>query len=182
MDDTSDVDAQFMGFFLCLTYAFLSALAGIFTEKMLKGSKQSTHLQNVEIYAWSIVVNVVIGMWEKQQATRSPTTFLYGFTPITWVVVINGALMGQCVSFVMKYSNNIVKVFAGCIALFISTFLSMVFTSFRPNLLLILGFGVTIVSLYLYFGPHNEVLAQEERNRKLKAAETSSRDRLQDIA
>jgi len=163
--DTSD--AAFLGFLLCLTYSILSAIAGIYTEKLLKGSRQSTHLQNMEIYFWSVIVNYAIGVGER--GSLWPVGgYLRGYTLLTWTIVLNGAVMGQCVSFVMKYSNNMVKVFASCTALFISTFLSVLFTDFQMNLLLMIGFLVAVTSLYLYFGPHNDILRNEAKNRALQ--------------
>lgn len=90
-------------------------------------------------------------------------SLLDGYDGTTWLVVVNGALMGQCVSFVMKYADNLVKTFAACLALFLSTLLSAMFFSFAPSLLLFIGFGVTSVSLYLYFGNHNKILLDAEK-------------------
>jgi hypothetical protein len=67
----------------------------------------------------------------------------------------------------MKYADNIVKVFAACLALFLSTFLSWLFFAFKVHTLLLVGFVVAIISMYLYFGPHNAVLlAHEEKAAK----------------
>lgn len=150
------------GLALCAVYAVLSASAGIFTERLLKGSRQSSHLQNLEIYAWSVAVNVA-GTLAVRGTALPAGGLTAGFTALTWAIAVNGALMGQCVSFVMLYADNVVKVFAACVALFMSTLLSSLFASFEPPPLLFFGFGVCSCALFLYFGPHNEVLARAAR-------------------
>lgn len=118
----------------------------------------------MEIYFWSIIVQCAINLFSFGTLfTSKPGASIFdGYTSLTVAIVVNGALMGQCVSFVMKYADNIVKVFAACTALFLSTALSTLFTDFTPDMLLILGFVVTVCSLFLYLGPHNSVLKAHE--------------------
>lgn len=172
------IGAPLMGFALCVVYAVLSAGAGLFTERLLKGSSQSSHLQNVEIYVWSIAVNLAGSLLSGTNAESGGRDladggggFFRGFTALTWVIVLNGALMGQSVSFVMLYADNIVKTFAACVALFMSTLLSIIFAGFEPTGVLIAGFAVCSCALYLYFGAHNAVLAASDTSQHpLRAA------------
>jgi len=169
-NDDPGLSAEMFGFMLCLLYAGLSALAGIFTEKLLKESKQPTHLQNMEIYMWSVLVNVWYA-WHNGKSVFTSSLF-DGYDFMTWLVVINGALMGQCVSFVMKYADNVVKVFAAALAMFMSTILSILFFSFQPSALLLIGFVISSISLFLYLGPHNQQLLEHEKNMAREKSKT----------
>jgi len=165
---------QVFGFFLCVIYAVLSAFAGIYTEKLLKGSRQSIHLQNMEIYFWSLFVNGAIAAWNGTNLFSMD--FFRGYDTLTWTVILNGALMGQCVSFVMKYADNIVKVFAASLAMLISTLLSFLFFGFVPSPPMLIGCAVVSVSLYLYFGSHNQLLTDAANTSASAAAAAAAKD------
>ncbi|THU60654.1 hypothetical protein C4D60_Mb07t15070 [Musa balbisiana] len=57
------------------------------------------------------------------------------------------------VSWLMKYADNIVKVYSTSMAMLLTMVLSIFFFSFKPTLQLFLGIILCMISLHLYFTP-----------------------------
>jgi hypothetical protein len=85
-----------------------------------------------------------------------------GYTIMVWLVIINGAIMGQTVSAVMKYADNVRKVFSTSVAMFMSPLLSSLFFAFVPDVHLFLGLLIVGASLFLYHGSHNKIISAQE--------------------
>lgn len=97
-----------------------------------------------------------------------------GYSPLTWLIVVNLAGSGLVVSWIMKFSDSILKVFAenACCACnrqhaqVYSTSMAMVLTMVAslwlfgtaPTLQLVLGVVVISVSIALYYVPPNMLL------------------------
>jgi|SaaInl4_135m_RNA_FD_contig_21_505871_length_423_multi_5_in_0_out_0_1 solute carrier family 35 (UDP-sugar transporter), member A1/2/3 len=73
-----------------------------------------------------------------------------GFTTSTWIVVLNGALNGITVSMIMKYADNIIKVFAFSLSMFTTTFASIAIFGIFPPFLFYVGLTLVSISLYMY--------------------------------
>ncbi|KAG7025305.1 CMP-sialic acid transporter 1, partial [Cucurbita argyrosperma subsp. argyrosperma] len=76
-----------------------------------------------------------------------------GYSITTWMVVINLGSTGLLVSWLMKYADNIVKVYSTSMAMLLTTVLSVHLFNFRPTLQLFLGIIVCMMSLHMYFAP-----------------------------
>ena len=92
--------------------SFLSSFAGIYNEFLLKGSNDSTHWQNMQLYPFSVFVCLLQNFSAGSSANEDDTGFFHGFSMSTWVVIMVSAFMGQAVSFVLKYADNITNRFA----------------------------------------------------------------------
>jgi hypothetical protein len=66
--------------------------------------------------------------------------------------------MGLCVSAVMKHADNMVKVFAASLAMFLSSLLSTLFFELPPSFAMLVAFGVASIANFLYLGGHNREL------------------------
>lgn len=143
--------APFEGYFLGLLSAFLSALAGVYTEFIMKKNDESLYWQNVQLYGFGVLFNFLRlwmgGGWEKIWGMFD------GYSIITWLVVINLGVTGLLVSWIMKYADNIVKVYATSMAMLLTMLLSIYLFNFKPSLQLFLGILICIMSLQMYFTP-----------------------------
>ena len=74
-------------------------------------------------------------------STASEQGFFTGFSGRTWLVVVINAFLGQVVSRVMKYADNITKVFAASSGVVITMVLSTYLFDFSMTLLFNLGTG-----------------------------------------
>ncbi|XVF22420.1 hypothetical protein REPUB_Repub12eG0170800 [Reevesia pubescens] len=78
-----------------------------------------------------------------------------GYSVTTWLVVLNLGSTGLLVSWLMKYADNIVKVYSTSMAMLLTMVLSVFLFSFKPTLQLFLGIIVCMMSLHMYFAPPN---------------------------
>ncbi|XXG42301.1 hypothetical protein AAC387_Pa01g2617 [Persea americana] len=78
---------------------------------------------------------------------------LNGYNLTTWMVVLNLGSTGLLVSWLMKYADNIVKVYSTSMAMLLTMVLSIYLFSFKPTVQLFLGIIICMMSLHMYFAP-----------------------------
>ncbi|XP_065015882.1 CMP-sialic acid transporter 1-like [Musa acuminata AAA Group] len=107
--------APIQGYMLGLLSACLSALAGVYTEYLMKKNNDSLYWQNVQLYMFGTIFNMA---WLKLDDFRAGFEYgpwwqrlLDGYTVTTWLVVLNLGSSGLLVSWLMKYADNIVKMY-----------------------------------------------------------------------
>ncbi|CAI0441586.1 unnamed protein product [Linum tenue] len=76
-----------------------------------------------------------------------------GYSITTFLVVLNLGSTGLLVSWLMKYADNIVKVYSTSMAMLLTMVLSVLLFSFKPTLQLFLGIIICMMSLHMYFAP-----------------------------
>lgn len=105
--------------------SMLSALGGIYSEKLLKGRPSaSIHWQNIQLYTWGILFNAV-GVFMKDSRRLSARGVLTGYEFWAWSVVLCNALNGLAISAVLKYADNIARVYAHAIAMVVTMLVSV---------------------------------------------------------
>ena len=109
--------SSLLGLALSVLSALLSALGGIYSEKLLKGrASASIHWQNIQLYVWGVAFNL-LGVWLKDAAPLREHGLLAGYDGRAWAVVLCNALNGLAISAVLKYADNIARVYAHAIAM-----------------------------------------------------------------
>eukprot|EP00850_Spirogloea_muscicola_P002198 SM000008S22287 [mRNA] locus=s8:865672:868188:- [translate_table: standard] len=116
------------GYALAVLMACLSAAAGVYAEYLMKSSNDSIYWQNLQLYSCGVVSNVLI-LTARDVAYRGGEPIWWqrlgaGFNAATWLVVLNAALTGLLVSWVIKYADNIVKVYATSTVMLLTTIIS----------------------------------------------------------
>jgi len=136
--------------------AAMSGMAGVYNESLLKGSTDSTHWQNLQLYAFSVLFCSIqnIAKGTGQQTTSS---FFTGFEPMTWAVIVTSATMGQAVSFMLKYTDNITNRFATAASLLLTTMGSYVMFGTVVQMPFYLGVGLIGLAFGLYFVDHEKL-------------------------
>ncbi|XP_012086770.1 CMP-sialic acid transporter 1 isoform X2 [Jatropha curcas] len=149
--------APIQGYMLGILSACLSALAGVYTEFLMKKNNDSLYWQNVQLYAFGVIFNMAKlilddfrGGFEKGPWWQH---LLNGYSTTTWMVVLNLGSTGLLVSWLMKYADNIVKVYSTSMAMLLTMVLSVYLFSFKPTLQLFLGIIICMMSLQMYFAP-----------------------------
>lgn len=140
-----------MGDLLTIMSCVLSAFAGIYSEVLLKkdGGRHSLHLQNVMLYSWGVVFNS-IAIAIRDHAAISANGFFHGFAPLVWLLVANNALNGLAISAVLKFADNIVRVFAHAAAMLLTMMLEAAFTSATASANLLVSIVVVGTATVLY--------------------------------
>ncbi|EYU32212.1 hypothetical protein ABFS82_02G171700 [Erythranthe guttata] len=145
------------GYMLGVLSACLSALAGVYTEFLMKKNNDSLYWQNIQLYTFGAIFNMAKlvvddfrtgfenGPWWQR--------LLNGYTITTWMVVLNLGSTGLLVSWLMKYADNIVKVYSTSMAMLLTMVISVFLFNFKPTVQLFLGIFVCMMSLHMYFAP-----------------------------
>ena len=79
--------------------------------------------------------------------------FLAGYTPIVWTVVIVQAAGGLIVAVVVKYADNVLKVFATSFSIVISCIISAFLFDFRPTFMFLVGASLVVLATVMYSSP-----------------------------
>lgn len=135
-----------VGLALVVLQCTISAVASVATEWLLKRSRQSIHLQNVQLYSFGMLFgNVALAA-----KGLTPLDLVRGWNAATYASLLLLSFTGLAVSFVMKWADNLIKVFATAGSMFLTTAAASVLfgSPVRPQQWV--GAVVASVALYLY--------------------------------
>ena len=106
---SAEEQSKFIGFSAALTACCLSGFAGVYFEKILKGSDVSVWMRNVQLAMLSVPMGLVTS-YMKDGDKIADGGFFYGYDNFVWFTVAQNALGGLLVAVVVKYADNILKV------------------------------------------------------------------------
>lgn len=135
-----------------------SGFAGVYFEKILKGSSGSVWLRNLQLGLFGTALGLA-GLWWAEGTAVARRGFFFGYTPAVWGVVLNQAFGGLLVAVVVKYADNILKGFATSLSIVLSTVASIRLFGFHVDPLFALGAGLVIGAVYLYSLPRGAAKA-----------------------
>ncbi|XP_051990500.1 UDP-N-acetylglucosamine transporter-like [Xyrauchen texanus] len=150
--EQKDVTAssQFMGLLAVLVACFSSGFAGIYFEKILKETKQSVWVRNIQLGMFGLMFGLV-GVWVYDGERVRQNGLFQGYNILTWTVVALQALGGLVIAAVIKYADNILKGFATSISIILSTMISYFWLQdFDPTSVFFLGALMVISATFLY--------------------------------
>jgi UDP-sugar transporter A1/2/3 len=143
---------RILGLMAVLAATLLSGLAGVYTEKILKGSSVTLWTRNAQLALCSLVIGfmglVVSGDLSRVQADG----FFVGYSAWTVASVVNNSMGGLLIAVVIKYADNILKNFSTSISIILTTIISASFMGLQANSLFILGVIFVCYSTFLYAG------------------------------
>lgn len=140
---------RFLGFIAALSACILSGFAGIYFEKILKGSDISVWMRNVQLSICSIPFGLITCYVYDGSIIREHG-FFFGYDKFIHYLIVLQAGGGLIVAMVVKYADNILKGFATSLAIVISCFASMYLFNFELTLQFALGAIFVIFSVFLY--------------------------------
>ena len=135
--------------------ACTSGFAGVYFEKILKGGKATLWVRNIQMGIPSIFV-AILGVYAKDGANIYAQGFFFGYNIKVILVIIIQGIGGLIVAVVVKYADNIVKVFAASFSIVVGSILSIFFFSFKPNLTFVSGAVCVCLSIFLYSRPERK--------------------------
>lgn len=133
-------------------YYCSSGFAGVYFEKILKGSSASLWLRNVQLGLFGVFFGL-IGMWMKDGDDIMEKGFFFGYTKYVWTVIGLQAFGGLLEAVVVKYADNILKGFATSLSIIISTVVSVYLFGFTINLQFCVGAGLVLIAIFTYSQP-----------------------------
>ncbi|XP_068604615.1 solute carrier family 35 member A3b [Brachionichthys hirsutus] len=142
--------SQVVGLMAVLMACVSSGFAGVYFEKILKGTKQSVWLRNIQLGLFGFAFGIGgMAMYDGERVRQSG--MFQGYNGITWTVVVLQAGGGLIVAVVIKYADNILKGFATSVSIITSAFISYVFLEdFNPTSIFFLGSALVIGATFLY--------------------------------
>ncbi|KAJ1821969.1 UDP-galactose transporter Gms1 [Coemansia sp. RSA 2675] len=141
--------SKLMGLVSVLTACMLSGLAGVYFEKVLKGSRKSVWTRNVQLSLFSLPP-ALFGVLVVDGAGVSSLGFFSGYTRWTIAAISLQAFGGLLVAVVVKYADNILKGFATSISIVLSCLVSVWLFDFHITKPFVLGTGLVVYATYMY--------------------------------
>lgn len=138
-----------LGLVAVLVQCCLSGFAGVYFEKILKGTNQSIWLRNVQLG----IIGSVIGLITMEINDGPKVTekgFFFGYDYVVWTVICLQSFGGLVVAVVVKYADNILKGFATSGAIIISCIAAIYFFDFHLSLQFFVGATLVIISVFMY--------------------------------
>ena len=146
------------GYLYSIASAFVSALAAIYTEWVMKRNSDSLYWQNMQLYSFGFILNglglIVSDLHHGHTGVSTLGALFRGYNWVTFLLVVNLAFSGLLVSWIMKFADSIVKVFATSMAMLVTLVVSVAAFGLQPSLQMVLGMMTASISLVLYYmGP-----------------------------
>ena len=138
-----------LGLMMISIVASLSGFAGVYFEKVLKGSPISLWTRNVHLALFSVAtvgLQVVSGDFEEACPHSLIEYLTQGLGPVAWAYVIIQAAGGLLIAAVIKYADNILKAFATSVAILVIALVSSLFFGFALSGLFFMGAAGVIYS------------------------------------
>lgn len=140
---------RLLGFGAALTACFLSGFAGIYFEKILKGSDTSVWMRNVQLSFLSLPFGFFTCLLNDGQKINSQGFFV-GYDLFVNYLVLLQACGGLIVAMVVKHADNILKGFATSLAIVISCVASIYLFNFELTFQFSCGAALVICSIFMY--------------------------------
>lgn len=152
--DTSENKDQnrFVGLVAVISAACTSGFSGVYFEKILKGSEVTLWIRNIQMGIFSIAIAFVTA-FVTDSTEISQKGFFVGYSPIVVTVITVQAVGGLIVAVVVKYADNVLKVFASSFSILLSCLISAVAFDFRPNKSFLVGASLVLISTVMYSKP-----------------------------
>ncbi|KAI6242839.1 putative UDP-galactose translocator [Aphelenchoides fujianensis] len=166
--DAADTSTQYLGLFAIICACMTSGFAGVYFEKILKGTPVSLWVRNLQLAMFSVVGGVFMVYAYDGEAIRRDG-WMQGYTTVTWIVVFlqaSGhnspfcplthsfclqAVSGLTVALVVKFADNIAKGFAASLPVIFASIISWAFLNdFQPSWSFAFGASAVIGSIFLY--------------------------------
>mmetsp|Transcript_26763 Transcript_26763/g.25632 ORF Transcript_26763/g.25632 Transcript_26763/m.25632 type:complete len:329 (+) Transcript_26763:168-1154(+) len=131
----------------CLTSGF----AGVYFEMVLKSSKASIWIRNIQLSIIGIFMSMAACYARDYTELLKRGSLFVGYDKYVWGVITLQAAGGLIVAIVVKYADNVIKGFATSISILISCmFSSYLFNDIDMNNAFTTGAAVVLISVFAF--------------------------------
>ena len=155
------LSAPIQGYLFGLLSASLSGFAAVYTEYIMKKNNDSLYWQNAQLYFFGVCFNLINLTYQDVRVGFNNGFWLmtpfHGYNMWTYLVVCTLSSSGLLVSWIMKYADSIVKVYATSMAMLVTMVVSLLLFGQTPTLQLLLGILTATASLQMYYMSHDDL-------------------------
>lgn len=163
---------RFVGLAAVLCAACTSGFSGVYFERILKGSDVTLWIRNIQMGLPSVVIALAtVYIEDSHEVYRKG--FFVGYSPLVFCVITVQAVGGLIVAVVVKYADNVLKVFATSFSILLSCIISAFLFDFRPNLLFICGACLVILSTVMYSKPESQRFSMSQLRERTSVRKSS---------
>ncbi|KAG0037398.1 hypothetical protein BGZ82_002593 [Podila clonocystis] len=147
----------FVGLMAVLIACVLSGLAGVYFEKILKGSQGTIWLRNIQLSLFSLPFSLM-AVYLKDGEGVTEQGFFAGYDMLVVTAIACQSAGGLIVAVVVKYADNILKGFATSISIVISAIASVAIFGSKIGSIFMFGTMLVLGATYLYSLPDKPVV------------------------
>ncbi|XP_071509521.1 LOW QUALITY PROTEIN: CMP-sialic acid transporter-like [Diadema antillarum] len=140
------------GLIAIIVSCLCSGFAGVYFEKVLKGSDTTLWIRNVQMYLFGII-SAFVGVCTKDFKNVVENGFLHGYNIYVYVIIALASIGGLYTSVVVKYTDNIIKGFSTSVSIVMAALGSFILFHKSFGWLFCTGSLLVIVAVYLYSLP-----------------------------
>merc|ERR1719450_1507283 len=149
MEQSKSRDSLLPGLVAVLTACLMSGLAGVYFEKLLKGSSVSLWARNLQLAIYSIVIGLM-GLYGESKDFSVQSNFFHGYTTAVWLSILNNAFGGLLVAVVIKYADVILKNFSASLSIILTAIVSASAFGTRISSWFSVGTVLVMYAMFLY--------------------------------
>ncbi|VDM34595.1 unnamed protein product [Hydatigera taeniaeformis] len=139
-----------LGLMAVILASLSSGFAGVYFEKLMKFTAPSIWIRNIQLGFWCSIL-AFIGVFLADGGVVRRDGFFRGYNLCVVIVIALQSLGGLCVAVVIKYADNILKVFATSISIISSCIASYyLLNDFQPNWYFAIGTTAVLSATALY--------------------------------
>ncbi|XP_055782589.1 probable UDP-sugar transporter protein SLC35A4 [Salvelinus fontinalis] len=135
------------GLVLVLVYCFISGLAAVYTEQVLKSQRLPLSLQNLYLYVFGLAINLVSHLL----SMGGEQSFLEGYSEVVWAIVAGQAANGLLMSVVLKHGSGITRLFVISCSMLVNALLSWALLGLQLTPFFLLPTSMIGLAAYLYY-------------------------------
>ena len=146
----SSMQSNVGGFFIVFAMCLSSGFACVYMELLLKSTEASLWMRNVQLSVIGVCFSLS-SCYVRDGAAIAARGFFIGYTFAVWSTIVLMAIGGLTVAVVMKYADNILKIFATSASLLLVSLVSAeIFQDLVITPAYVAGAGAVLLSVYLY--------------------------------